>query len=75
MAGLYFYDDTRSAFIGWARDFCQRHPRYQQKDGSPALGHLLNAANAEGYSEINAGNIAEVQAALEVRAKCKEKYP
>jgi len=69
--GLYFYDNTRDQFVSWARDFCKRYPRYQQKDGTPALGHLLNAANAEGYTEINAGNIAEVQAALERRATQK----
>lgn len=67
--GLYFYDNTRDPFLVWARDFCKRFPRYQQTDGTPALGHLLNAANAEGYHEINADNIVEVQAALEKRAQ------
>ncbi len=75
MRGLYFFDNTRDCFLTWARDFCQRNPRYQQRDGSPALGHVLNAANAEGYTEINADNIAAVQAALERRASDKQAQP
>lgn len=70
MNGLYFYDGTFAQFAAWAEQFCQHYPRYQH-DGKPAMGHILNAAHAEGYTEINSENIAAVQAALIARAKRK----
>lgn len=66
--GLLVFDPD---FYKRAATFSQNHRRYQQKDGSTNMYHIINAVKACGFDEINADNIDQVMQALEARAKAK----
>jgi len=72
MIDVRFYDNTHDRIVEWARrEFCQRYPRYLNKNHAPDMAHISKAIEVCGFVEVTAANIEHVKTALEIHALAK----